>query len=68
MATSKSGSTEMTSEKADPLLGKKLKVINVGVELFAEELRKQGVEVAHVDFKPPRKLDKDIEDVLSRII
>lgn len=57
-----------SSNNDEPLSPKELKVINVGVELFAEELRKQGVKVVQVDFKPPRKLDEDIEEILSKII
>ena len=58
----------MDSTNNDTSAPKELKVINVGVELFAEELRKQGVKFIHVDFKPPRKLDEDIEEILSKII
>ncbi|PYM20110.1 MAG: fdrA domain protein [Candidatus Rokuibacteriota bacterium] len=30
-----------------------LRVVNVGLELFARELEAQGVEVVHVDWRPP---------------
>jgi hypothetical protein len=36
-----------------PLLDGPLKVANVGVDLFAEELRRQGVEVREVRWRPP---------------
>jgi len=38
---------------ADDLLGQPLRVINLGLELFAEELDAAGVEVVHVDWRPP---------------
>jgi FdrA protein len=30
-----------------------LRVINVGVEMFAEDLKAEGVEVVHLDWRPP---------------
>jgi hypothetical protein len=38
---------------ADDLLGQPLRVINLGLEVFAEELAAAGVEVVHVDWRPP---------------
>jgi len=35
------------------LFGKKLKVIDLGLESFHDSLKKQGVEVLHVDWRPP---------------
>jgi FdrA protein len=35
------------------LLGQPLRVINVGLELFARELEENGVVVIHVDWRPP---------------
>lgn len=46
----------------------KVKVLNIGLELFYEELKKQGVDVVHVEWKPPIKLEKEIEDILSKVI
>ncbi len=43
------------------ILTKKLKVINVGIETFADELRKQGVEVVRVDWRPPAVDEKLLE-------
>lgn len=36
------------------LFNKKLKVINIGLESFADSLRESGVETVSVEFKPPR--------------
>jgi hypothetical protein len=37
----------------DDVLGGPLRVINLGLEVFAEELEAAGVEVVHVDWRPP---------------
>jgi hypothetical protein len=38
---------------ADDLLGQTLRVVNLGLEVFAQELKAAGVEVVHVDWRPP---------------
>jgi hypothetical protein len=35
------------------LLGRPLRVVNVGLELFARELEADSVVVVHVDWRPP---------------
>ncbi len=35
------------------VLGQPLRVVNVGLELFARELDHDGVVVVHVDWRPP---------------
>ena len=35
------------------MLGQELKVINIGLELFAETLRRHGVAHVHLDWRPP---------------
>ena len=37
----------------DNLLGRPLRVINLGLEVFAQELEADGVTVLHVDWQPP---------------
>jgi hypothetical protein len=29
------------------------RVVNIGLEMFAEDLQAEGVEVIHVDWRPP---------------
>lgn len=36
-----------------PLLDQPLRVVNVGLELFASELTAAGISVVHVDWRPP---------------
>lgn len=49
-------------------LSNNMKILNVGLELFYNELKKQGGNVIHVEWKPPVKLEKDIEDILSKVM
>lgn len=39
--------------KQKNILEETLCVINIGLEGFAEDLRKEGVEVVQVDWRPP---------------
>ena len=43
----------MDTEKIRALFGRPPKVVNVGLDLFAEALDAQGVEAARVDWRPP---------------
>jgi len=44
-----------------------IKVINVGLELFAESLHNQKVDVLHVDWAPPAEGDDEILNILQKI-
>ena len=50
------------------LLDTELKVVNLGIDIFYSALKVQGVSVVHVDWKPSPKLDKESEDILSKIL
>lgn len=50
-----------------PFLYEKLKVINIGLRTFAEDLKKQGVETVHVDWQPPAGGDPEIIKLLDKI-
>lgn len=54
------------SEKRE-LIGQKIKVINIGLELFAETLTEQDVDVVHVDWKPPAGGDSKMVELLSKL-
>jgi deoxyribodipyrimidine photolyase-like uncharacterized protein len=56
------------SEKILKLFKEEVKVVNIGLEYFYEELKKQGIKVAHVRWQPKPKLEKEIEDILSKIL
>ncbi len=52
---------------ARALLDQEIKVVNVGLEGFAEELRGNGVEVIHVDWVPPAGGDPRMAALLSKL-
>lgn len=66
--------------KTKELLGEELKVIDLGLESFHDSLKKQGVEVLHVDWRPPapgakmlakldnRAIDRANEEAVKRMI
>jgi FdrA protein len=49
------------------LLSGQLKVINVGLSLFAESLRQQGVTVVEVDWRPPAGGDMELLGLLDKL-
>jgi hypothetical protein len=49
------------------LLNAPLKVINVGLSLFAESLRQQGTVVLEVDWRPPAGGDMELLGLLDRL-
>jgi hypothetical protein len=50
------------------LFTSELKVLNVGLEIFRDALEAQGVTVAQVSWQVPFKLEKEYEDILSKIL
>jgi hypothetical protein len=57
----------MSDEIDTSLLNAPLKVVNLGLESFAEELAQQGVEVVHVDWTPPAGGDPVLAELLSKL-
>ena len=49
------------------VLKQKLKVINLGIEIFADDLRRQGVEVVSVDWQPPAGGDEELLRLLEKL-
>jgi uncharacterized UPF0146 family protein len=47
--------------------GKKVKVINLGIASFADDLRQQGVETIHTDWRPPAGGNKKIQALLDKV-
>ncbi|MGA3108747.1 MAG: fdrA domain protein [Candidatus Bathyarchaeia archaeon] len=56
------------SENILKLFRSELKVINIGLELFKDALEDQSVSVAQVSWQKPLKLEKEYEDILSKIL
>jgi hypothetical protein len=48
--------------------GKPLKVVNVGLEIFAENLEKQDIQVFSVDWNPPAAGRQDIVNALEDLL
>jgi FdrA protein len=44
-----------------------LSVINIGLEVFAETLRAAGVQVVHVDWRPPTGGDARLTAILAAL-
>jgi len=44
------------------------KVLNIGLSLFAEELRHQGIDVVEVDWSPPPEIEEDLKDILNKLL
>lgn len=57
----------MSKRDLKPLIGVPLKVVNVGLEGFADDLRNQKVEVAHVDWQPPARGNAELAKLLSKL-
>ena len=51
----------------DDLLSAGVRVVNVGLDLFARDLGDQGVPVVHVDWVPPAGADPTMVAVLDRL-
>ncbi len=51
----------------EKLFNKELKVINIGIEMFADDLKSQGVDVIHVDWQPPAGGDLDVLKLLEKL-
>jgi hypothetical protein len=54
--------------QARKLFDEELKVINVGLRIFYEDLKKQGVKAVQVNYQPPPKLEKELADKLSELL
>lgn len=49
------------------LITKPLKVINIGIDSFLDSLKKQGIEVVHVDWRPPAAGDTRLINILDKL-
>ena len=49
------------------MLGKELKVVNLGLELFAETLEQYGVTVVQMDWRPPAGGDPRLIEILRQL-
>ena len=49
------------------ILIEELKVVNIGISTFADDLRSQNVEVVQVDWKPPAGGDINMLRLLEKL-
>ena len=59
--------SEEKRQEEKNILTEKLKVVNVGIKTFADDLRSQDVEVVHVDWKPPAGGDLEMLKLLAKL-
>lgn len=53
--------------KINDLFKTELKVANIGLRSFAEDLKNQKVKVVHVDWRPPAGGNKKMTELLSKL-
>ncbi|GAH96990.1 unnamed protein product [marine sediment metagenome] len=57
----------MDVERINKLFNQDLLVINMGLESFAENLKKEGVRVLRMSWKPPAGGSKKIASLLEKL-
>lgn len=57
----------MDDERVD-LLSDQLVVINIGLPEFFESLVHQGIQVIHVDWRPPAGGDEELINLLDELL
>jgi hypothetical protein len=55
-------------DPTDELLREPLVVVNVGLQGFAESLEEQAVDVVQVDWMPPAGGDREMIDLLEKLL
>ena len=58
---------EKKSGEEKNILTETLKVVNIGISTFADDLRSQNVDVVHVDWKPPAGGDIEMLKLLEKL-
>ncbi len=59
---------EALVQKILDLFKSELKVVNIGLEIFNDAMEAQSTKSVHVMWKPTPKLEKEYEDILSKIM
>jgi hypothetical protein len=58
---------EKKTRACKTIIDEDLKVVNIGVSTFADDLRSQGVEVVSVDWRPPAGGDVEMLRLLEKL-
>ncbi len=53
--------------KVNELFKQELKVINMGLKSFAEDVKSQGVAIVHVDWRPVAGGNKKMSALLNKL-
>lgn len=59
--------SDLKNSEKKTILTQNLKVVNIGISTFADDLRSQNVEVIHVDWKPPARGDIEMLKMLEKL-
>ena len=54
--------------KIEELLHQPMVVINLGLESFAENMKEQGADVVHLDWRPPADGDEQMMELLDKLL
>ena len=57
----------MIDPKIHTLLNEPLRIVNVGLQGFADELNQQGIIVVQVNWSPPAGGDPELANLLSKL-
>lgn len=53
--------------KINELFKQELKIVNMGLESFNENLKKQNIKTIHVDWKPPARGNEKMISLLDKL-
>lgn len=57
----------MSEESLNRLLKSDVRIVNIGLIGFADDLEKSGASVVHVDWSPPRTTTPQIANLLAKL-
>ncbi|MEA4963701.1 hypothetical protein SDC9_195989 [bioreactor metagenome] len=55
-------------KRVNDIFGKELKVLNIGLEQFCEDLKDQNVTAVQMDWRPPAGGDSEAADLLAALL
>ncbi|NLM43286.1 MAG: fdrA domain protein [Clostridiales bacterium] len=55
-------------KKVNDIFGKELKVLNIGLEQFYEDLKSQDIKAVQMDWRPPAGGDSEAADLLAALL
>ena len=61
------GGQNKKKKEPRPLLKGPPRLINIGLESFANQLKEEGAEVIHVDWSPPAHGDIELAKLISKL-